>query len=49
MASRLCTHPLASSGGGDPFHPGGKHFKSRDDPEWQTLAAWVNGKTESSK
>src|SRR5215471_4848925 len=25
------------------MHDGGKHWKSQDDPEWQTLAAWVNG------
>lgn len=24
---------------------GGKHWKSRSDPEWQTLAAWLNGGT----
>ena len=27
----------------DPFHAGGKHWKSQNDPEWQTLAAWVRG------
>jgi cytochrome c553 len=40
-ASRLLMHPLAKSAGGDPFHAGGKHFQSRDDPEFQTLVAWV--------
>ncbi len=40
-ASRLLMHPLAKTAGGDPFHAGGKHWQSRDDPEWQTLAAWV--------
>jgi hypothetical protein len=44
-ASRLLMHPLAKSAGGDPFHAGGKHFQSKDDPEWQTLAAWVRGET----
>jgi len=41
-ASRMLMHPLASEAGGDPFHAGGKHWKSQSDPEWQTLAAWVN-------
>jgi len=40
-ASRLLMHPLAKPAGGDPFHAGGKHWQSKDDPEWQTLAAWV--------
>ena len=45
--SRLLRHPLAEEAGGDPFHSGGKFWKSRDDPEWQTLAEWVNGATSS--
>jgi YVTN family beta-propeller protein len=40
-ASKLLTHPLAESAGGDRFHAGGKHWASQSDPEWQTLAAWV--------
>ena len=44
-ASRLLLHPLAESAGGDPQHDGGKHWTSKDDPEWQTLAAWVRGET----
>ena len=44
-ASRLLRHPLAESAGGDPHHDGGKHWTSKDDPEWQTLAAWVKGET----
>jgi YVTN family beta-propeller protein len=44
-ASRLLLHPLAESAGGDPHHDGGKHWTSKDDPEWQTLAAWVRGET----
>jgi hypothetical protein len=43
LASPLLLHPLAKDAGGDPFHAGGKHFKSQNDPEWQTLAAWVRG------
>ncbi len=44
-ASRLLLHPLVESAGGDPHHDGGKHWTSKDDPEWQTLAAWVRGET----
>jgi hypothetical protein len=41
--SRLLTMPLATAAGGDPFHPGGKHWASQNDPAWRTLAAWVKG------
>jgi len=34
---------LAAEAGGVAFHPGGKHWSSQDDPEWQTLAAWIRG------
>src|SRR5262249_20060634 len=44
LASKLLLHPLANEGGGDLFHNGGKHWKSQNEPEWQTLAAWANGK-----
>jgi hypothetical protein len=40
-ASRLLMHPLSSEAGGDPYHSGGQHWRSQNDPEWQTLAAWV--------
>jgi hypothetical protein len=43
QASRLLTMPLAAEVGGVAFHPGGKHWTSQDDPEWQALAAWVRG------
>lgn len=46
--SRLLRHPLAESAGGDPHHDGGKHWATKDDPEWQMLAAWVRGATLSS-
>ena len=39
--SRLLLHPLAEDAGGDGHHDGGKHWTSKSDPEWQTLAAWV--------
>ena len=48
QASRLLMHPLTPEAGGDPFHAGGKHWKSQDDPEWQTLAAWVRGEKGST-
>jgi len=41
--SKLLLHPLAEEAGGDASHDGGKHWKTQNDPEWQTLAAWVNG------
>ena len=44
LKSRLLLHPLASEAGGDPFHSGGKFWKSQNDPEWMTLAEWVRGK-----
>ena len=45
LKSRLLTHPLEESAGGDFYHNGGKHFASQNDPEWQTLKAWVMGQT----
>ncbi|MBV8835271.1 MAG: hypothetical protein JO000_01935 [Alphaproteobacteria bacterium] len=41
--SLLTKHPLAPEGGGDAFHSGGRQFASKDDPDWKTLAAFVNG------
>lgn len=43
MRSRFLTHPLAADAGGDHFHGGGRRWASREDPEWQMLAAWVRG------
>jgi len=45
LKSPMLLHPLAMEAGGDHFHAGGRHWKSQNDPEWQTLAAWVNGQT----
>jgi hypothetical protein len=45
MKSRLLTHPLEPKAGGDEFHNGGRQFTSQDDPQFQTLAGWVTGKT----
>lgn len=44
LRSRLLTMPLAAEAGGTDFHPGGKHWASQDDPEWQLLADWVRAK-----
>lgn len=46
--SRLLLHPLAEAAGGDFYHNGGKHWNSKDDPEWQTIKTWVMGHTSSS-
>jgi hypothetical protein len=43
LKSRLLTMPLAHEAGGTEFHPGGKHWQSQSDAEWQVLAEWVNG------
>jgi len=45
MKSRLLTHPLEPTAGGDEFHNGGRQFTSQDDPQFKTIAAWVTGKT----
>jgi hypothetical protein len=42
LKSRMLTMPLAHEAGGTEFHPGGKHWQSQSDPEWKTLADWVN-------
>ena len=47
VKSRLLMHPLEEKAGGDFYHNGGKHFSSQNDPEWQTLKAWVLGQTGS--
>ncbi len=41
--SRLLQQPLAPEVGGNVFHSGGRQFTSKDDPNWKTLADWVNG------
>jgi hypothetical protein len=39
--SILLMHPLAKEAGGDEFHSGGRQFQSKNDPDWQTIAAWI--------
>jgi hypothetical protein len=41
LKSRLLRHPLAHDAGGDLFHNGGRQFTSQDDPDYQTIAAWI--------
>jgi hypothetical protein len=43
--SRLLIHTLDEKAGGDFYHSGGKHWASQNEPEWQTLRAWVMGQT----
>jgi hypothetical protein len=43
IQSRLLMHPLSMEAGGTLFHNGGKHFATRDNPEWKTMADWVRG------
>jgi len=40
-ASRLLLMPLAHDAGGTPFHPGGKRWTAKTDPEWKELSQWV--------
>ncbi len=42
--SLLLLQPLAPEAGGNAYHTGGRQFASKDDPDWKTLARWVNGK-----
>lgn len=48
MKSRLLLHPLEPTKGGDEFHNGGRQFQSQDDPQFKTIAAWVQGQTAGS-
>ena len=41
--SHLLMYPLAPEAGGSIYHSGGRQFRSKDDPQWQTMAAWVKG------
>jgi hypothetical protein len=42
--SRFLLKPLHPDGGGSYAHNGVRRWQTKDDPEWQMLAAWVNGK-----
>ena len=41
--SLLMQHPLAPEAGGHSFHSGGRQFESKNDKDWNTLVAFVNG------
>jgi hypothetical protein len=41
--SHLLMYPLAPEAGGTTYHSGGRQFASKNDPDWKTMAAWVNG------
>jgi len=41
LASPILKHPLAEEAGGDKAHSGGEQFKTRDDPDWKTIEAWI--------
>ena len=43
LKSVLLRNPLDKEAGGSEWHGGGKHWRSQNDAEWQTLAAWVRG------
>lgn len=42
-ASPLLIFPLAQKAGGNKFHPGGKHWDSKSNPEWKILDEWAHG------
>jgi hypothetical protein len=42
-SSPLLRMPLAAEAGGVRFHPGGKHWASKEDPEWKAIAEWIQG------
>ncbi len=44
LKSPLLVNPLDHEAGGSHWHGGGKHWHSQDNPEWQTLAAWVKSR-----
>src|SRR5580698_7435734 len=43
LTANFLVHPLAPEAGGDAFHSGGRQFASKNDPDWKTIAAWVQG------
>jgi len=48
IQSRWMLKPLHQDGGGSYTHNGPRRWRSRDDPEWQMLAAWVRGERSGS-
>ena len=45
LQSRLLQKPLSTSEGGSPEHPGGKYWKTKDDPEFKALVEFVNSRS----
>ncbi len=41
--SLLLREPLTEAAGGTHFHPGGKHWDSKDAAEWKILDEWAHG------
>jgi hypothetical protein len=41
--SHLLMYPLAPEAGGSLYHSGGRQFGTKNDAQWKTIAAWVNG------
>lgn len=41
LASPILKHPLAEEAGGDKSHSGGQQFKTRNDPDWKIIEAWI--------
>jgi hypothetical protein len=48
VQSRWLLKPLHPDGGGSYTHNGVRRWPSRDDPEWQMMAAWVRGERRGS-
>jgi hypothetical protein len=49
MQSPLLRHPLAAEAGGDPQHTGGKFWQTRDNTEWQAIAAWARAASTTAR
>jgi len=49
LSSPLLIHPLRYEAGGHQWHGGGAQFSSPNDPEWQSIASWVLGKSTVSE
>jgi hypothetical protein len=41
--SRLLIYPLVPQEGGAAYHSGGRQWPSKNDPNWQAIARWING------
>lgn len=47
--SRFLLKPLHPDGGGSYAHNGVRRWQTQNDPEWQTLAAWIRGEVTGSE